>query len=495
MLALLLVLTVLPRVVALSPLCLQELFDIAGTASSNFSLWNESRRVANPEWDGRVAVEPSFIAFPRSVDDVRRCLECATRHDVRVAVKGGGHSFGGYSTLPASQGFMINLRFMSAAFEVVEQGPGRPATVTVQAGARWRDVYQSFKRSGKEWVVTGGLCPSVGVAGFTMGGGVGPAARLHGLAIDSVLSFTMVTASGVDVVTANSISNPDLFWALRGGGGGNFGVVTDLTFQVHPGPALYSFGQVCFPWSQTPRLLAVMQELGPSLPRTVNADIVVDKDPANSGACLWVTAIETLAVTRDKLAPLLSALPVKPQKDTLRENNCWWEGISDFANEHGYSEYDDDPYYSKNCLIDSITPALAAVLVNLTDGAPAACGGQHFIAFGGKVSEQLPVATAFPWRASEYMVYSSCSYTHGDDASRTEAQAFMQRWENEVFPHSNGGSYVNFIDPLAKENGAHRYYGQNLKKLGEIKRRWNPGSNSPLHFPMEIPVTDGTLAV
>jgi FAD/FMN-containing dehydrogenase len=138
----------------------------------------------------------------------------------------------GFSTIPHEQGFELSMQAMTR-ISPVRASPGEDfAKVTVQAGARWRDVYAAFRESGQEWVVCGGLCPSVGVASFTLGGGAGPAARQYGLGLDGVLSFTMVTANGSSVVQANATHQPELFWALRGVGGGNLGVVTELTVKV-----------------------------------------------------------------------------------------------------------------------------------------------------------------------------------------------------------------------------------------------------------------------
>lgn len=477
------------HIVACSP-CLSQLSDIAVTSSSNASLWALTHNVSNPEWDGRIPAQPGFVALPRSAHDVQRCLRCAMQHKLRVSVKDGGHSFGGYSSLPASQGFMINLKFMAGVSDIGACGPSGVSTITVQAGATWYDVYHAFERSGREWVVNGGLCPTVGVAGFTMGGGVGPAAKMYGLGADGVRSFTMITVDGERVIVANETSNPDLFWALRGGGGGNFGVVIDMTLEIHAGPPLYTFGEVCFEWSQSSELLDAIQRFDDKLPRDLNVDAVIGK----GGSCLWITSQRPLNLTRELLSPILQTPAASPTKDTLTEWDCFWHGIVDFSQQHGYSEYDSQPYYSKNCLLDSITPELASTLVNLTESAPAACGGsQHFIGFGGKVAEVLPNATAFPWRSSKYMVYSSCSYTLGDDASRKVAKDYMKIWEAGVFPFCNGGSYINFIDPLAKS--VDRYYGEALPKLKTIKQQWVPAGFSPLRFPKEIPISDMTFLV
>lgn len=471
-----------------APSCLDELADIAVTSESDPKMWNSTHRVNNPDYNAQGPVSPAFVALPRTVADVQRCLQCATARGLRAVVKGGGHSFGGYSTIPAKEGFQINMAQMTKVSDISKpSGPRGPGRVVAGAGARWRDVYKQFYASGDQWVVTGGLCPSVGVAGFTMGGGVGPAVRLHGMAIDTVRRFEVVTSNGSCVVNATAQENPDLFWALRGAGGGNFGVVTEIEFDVFPGPDAYSYGDLCFDWADAGRVLAAVQARGQLIPRTINIDLVMDK---TGGACLWVVAMHPLNETRALIAPLVEGLP-SPTRDTLAEMDCWWEMIKSFAVERGYQEYSSGPYLSKNCLIDSVSQGLIDTILDLGDSAPEICAGHHFISFGGRSREVLPNATAFPWRDTLYMVYSECDFDEGDEAAAEQSVAYLDRWVKEITPYCNGGSYVNFIDPLLatgpKSAYEQAYYGQNAERLREIKARWNPiDSKSALHFPMEI---------
>ena len=165
---------------------------------------------------------PAFVALPQSIEDVRRCLTVANSTRTPVAVKSGGHCFAGYSTID-SKGFVISLQKMRKVTLDLQR-----ETVTVQSGANWGDVYSSVDNSG--YVVVGGCVPAVGIGGYILGGGYSMLSRASGgLACDSAVSYTMVTADGKDVVTANEMVNQDLFWALRGGGGGNFGVLVDVT--------------------------------------------------------------------------------------------------------------------------------------------------------------------------------------------------------------------------------------------------------------------------
>eukprot|EP00300_Choanocystis_sp_HF-7_P043164 c9767_g1_i1.p1 GENE.c9767_g1_i1~~c9767_g1_i1.p1 ORF type:complete len:480 (+),score=89.51 c9767_g1_i1:31-1470(+) len=450
--------------------CLHELQDISISPSD--PSWENFSRVNNPLYSQTNI--PAFIALPRTTGDIQRCLACATRQSIPISVKAGGHSFAGYSTIN-SPGFVISLTLMRNVTWASDQ------VVTVQAGATWIDVYAAFEQRGGLWVVTGGLCPSVGVAGFTMGGGVGPTARQFGLASDNLISVEMVTATGSSVVTASSTTNPDLFWALRGGGGGNFGVVVALTFAVHTGPPTYTFGQICFPSdpNSAKAILTLLAANNPAMPRDINVDVVYTTD----GICFWIVYQGPSADAQRTLAPILSdpSCP-KPSSSSLTEFNCFHELISAYAEAKGYSQYNDAPFQIKNCLINASSLPMLAALVpdpNLSDSCAVS-----LIHFGGKINDLAVEHSAFPWRSSEYMMYGSCSWPSGDDSEKAAALAFLAQMYDRVAPMCHG-AYLNFIDRSVSDYEA-TYYGQNLGRLRQIKAQWNPDGVGPMHFQQEI---------
>jgi hypothetical protein len=192
-------------------LCWEELAQFSVAPSD--PRWTNVSRINNPAYNGNSSLsQPAFVALPNTDSEVQRALACAVRNNLRVAVKAGGHSFAGYSTI-SSPGFMINLLNMKRVDWTND------TIVNVESGATWADVYSAFKARGGLWVVTGGLCPSVGVAGFTQGGGVGPSARQFGLAADNLIGATVVLANASRIVHADTEVNSDLLWAMRGGGG------------------------------------------------------------------------------------------------------------------------------------------------------------------------------------------------------------------------------------------------------------------------------------
>src|SRR5919198_5644475 len=203
---------------------------------------------------------PAVIVRCSGAADVIAALGFARSNDLRVAVRGGGHSVAGFSTCDG--GIVIDLSPMR---EVRVDPVARRAYVG--GGAVWGDVDHETQAHGL--ATTGGLVSTTGVGGFTLGGGVGWLMRKHGLAADNVVGADVVTATG-RLVRANETENPDLFWGLRGGGG-NFGIVTQFEFALHPvGPIVYA-GPIFYPAEDAPALLRLFREWAPDSPDEITA--------------------------------------------------------------------------------------------------------------------------------------------------------------------------------------------------------------------------------
>ena len=186
-----------------------------------------ARQLFNPRFD---TILPAAIAYCVSPADVQTCLAFVQRFGLPFTPRSGGHSYAGYS---ASTGLVLDITSMNTVTANATTG-----LATVGAGARLIDVYSALAQQGL--ALPAGTCPTVGIAGLTLGGGVGVLGRKFGLTCDNLLSAQVVLANG-SILTCDASHNPDLFWALRGGGGGNFGVVTSFTFQAHPVSSLSLF--------------------------------------------------------------------------------------------------------------------------------------------------------------------------------------------------------------------------------------------------------------
>ncbi|WP_327138947.1 FAD-binding oxidoreductase [Nocardia sp. NBC_01327] len=205
----------------------------------------------NPRFDDR---NPAAVVRIAGAADVQACVAVAAECALPIAARSGGHSYAGYSTPDA--GLIVDVGAMNSV-QVAPDG-----TATIGAGARLIDVYAGLAQAGR--CLPGGSCPTVGIAGLTLGGGLGVLAGKYGLTCDNLLSAQIVTADGV-LRRAAADSEPDLYWALRGGGGGNFGVVTEFTFRTVEAPQLAVF-QVRFPDGALTDVLGAWQSFTRSAP-------------------------------------------------------------------------------------------------------------------------------------------------------------------------------------------------------------------------------------
>src|SRR3954447_24703017 len=213
--------------------------------------YDEARRV----WNGAIDRKPALIARCAGSDDVVTAVRFAREHDLEVSVRGGGHSIAGHGV--CDDGLMIDLSLMKA----VRVDPAT-RTAWAAAGVLWGDLDKATQAFGL--ATTGGLISHTGIAGLTLGGGLGHLMRKHGLTVDNLLSVELVTADGTQMLVDAEIE-PELFWGLRGGGG-NFGVATAFEYRLHPvGPLAYG-GPVFWPLSEAPHVLRVLREYAPEAP-------------------------------------------------------------------------------------------------------------------------------------------------------------------------------------------------------------------------------------
>ena len=219
---------------------------VAGAAG-----YDAARLLYSPRFDG---THPLAVVYCESAADVSHTILWARQSKVPIAARSGGHSYAGYST---TRGVVIDVSRLASI--TVNAAAG---TVGIGAGARLMDVYRELAARGL--TIPAGSCPSVGIAGLALGGGVGFAGRKLGLTCDNLRSFTMVTADGV-VRPCNAQRNPDLFWACRGGGGGNFGVATRFTFTTHPVSTATIF-RAGWSWSDAARVVDAWQRWAPNAP-------------------------------------------------------------------------------------------------------------------------------------------------------------------------------------------------------------------------------------
>ena len=361
-----------------------------------------SSRLFDPRFD---SLHPAGIAYCRNPHDVTTSLAFVRKFGVPVAARCGGHSYAGWSS---TSGLIIDVTRMSG---VNVSG----STATVGAGTPLIDFYNGLAAHGRG--VPGGSCPTVGIAGLTLGGGIGVVSRAYGLTSDNLQSLQIVTADG-QVRTCDSTQNPDLFWACRGGGGGNFGVVTSFTFRTRPVGQIVLFF-LSWPWSQAARVIAAWQSWAPHAPDALWSNVHLAATPGGSVPAIQVggTFLGPLSAASAQLEKLYAAAGSHPSSPFV-ETTTWLHAMLVEAgcasltvdqchlptqNPGGQlsraSEYAKSDFFTKPLNSHGIGTLLSGVEnFQRTGGAAGASGGIAFDALGGAVNRVAPGATAFVHR-------------------------------------------------------------------------------------------------
>jgi FAD/FMN-containing dehydrogenase len=415
------------------------------------------------------AVKPRAVVFCESTVDVQRTVRWARKHAVRIVPRAGGHSYGGYST---TAGVVVDVSRLNG----VTLDSSRRAIVG--PGARLIDVYEKLGQHGR--TVPAGSCPTVCIAGLALGGGVGFASRKYGLTCDNLVEATVVLADGSSVV-ANAHTHPDLYWALRGGGGGNFGIVTRLVFRTYP------IGQVAtyaieWPWSDAAKIVQAWQKLAPHAPdglfSVLNLNSVV-------GGRARITSAGQLFGSADRLRELVKPLANAgtPTRFTVTSRSYldaqqMWAGCSGTIAEcHlppqgqlGRSTFKGKSSFANKPLsLKGINAMIRQIEARITTGS-----GSGIIlldSYGGAINRVKKNATAFVHRdalfSMQYLAYWAPS------AAADPNLRWLRNFYAAMRPYVSPFAYQNYIDP---ELGTweHAYYGTNLDRLIDVKRRYDP---------------------
>lgn len=413
------------------------------------------------------ALMPQAIALCADADDVAAAVRWARDTGTPFAIRGGGHN---YIDASSSRGLVISTRAMTRAST-------HESILDVQAGVRNADLAKLLPQGGQgAYLLPGGTCPQVGVAGLTLGGGIGPNAPWAGLTTDRLREATMVTADG-DIVTANAHRNADLFWGLRGAAGGNFGVVTDLTYDMVDIPVTRattfvltydaaSAAQAAIAWQAI--RAANVRDLGGSwlasqnasgFTSRVKAQVLLDEDDA-----------------RSLMAPLLAL----PAISTEVIERTWWDTYAWHATPVSPSNtFWDRSLFAK----DDLSPDVANQVIEVVRRFPHVNGGYGAFVIagwvGGRVNDMPAQRTAYVHRDAQALLEFGSGWpsTPGPTVWPTPVPPRIRDWMNELWdmihPHTTGRSYQNFPDP-GLTDWAHAYYGANLRRLSKIKSAWDP---------------------
>jgi FAD/FMN-containing dehydrogenase len=414
--------------------------------------YDEARAVHN----GLVDRRPAAIVRSRTAADVVAALAFARRAGLEVSVRGGGHNVAGRAV--SDGGMMISLADMRR----IAVDPER-ATITAEGGATWAELNAAAGEHGL--AVTGGAVSTTGIAGLTLGGGLGWLMAKHGLAADNLLSVELVTADG-EVLDVDGSSHPDLYWALRGGGG-NFGVATSLTYRLHP-VGMVTGGLIAHPLEAAPGLLRFYRDAvaGASDDLTVFAGLV--HAPDGSGAKLAALVVfhagDPEAAERE-LAPLkaygsplvteVGPMPY-PVMNTLLDG-----GFPDGALNYWLSSFTEG---LPDALIDTAVERFAST--------PSPMSSILFEHFHGAVTRVGQTETAVPHREPGWNLLLPSVWTEPAD---TDANV---RWTRETHaalgPHLSSRRWLNYLGDDQGDDAVRAAYGPNYERLREVKRRYDP---------------------
>ncbi|HEY3773679.1 MAG TPA: FAD-binding oxidoreductase [Solirubrobacteraceae bacterium] len=416
-------------------------------------------------------VRPYAVVRCREPEHVAHALAFAQQEGLHVALRSGGHCFAGRSS---TTGVVIDVSAMNEA-SVSED------TITVGAGARLADVYDAL--AAHDCTIAAGCGPTVGIAGLTLGGGLGILGRLHGLTADQLLAARVVLADG-RIVDCDEQRHGDLFWALRGAGGGQFAAVTHLVLRTLPVPPATAFHLV-WPWTVGAAVLAAWQAWAPDAPDRISASLVVratanvppslavfgvvlDQEPAAHAALDEFVADVGVAPTKENYEPGL----YREIKRYLAEYDVWSGERRSVQRESGHS-------YSKSEFFRHELPAevSAELLAHLADRR-----GQRearvldFTPWAGAYNRVPADATAFAHRGERFLLkHEAVVDPAASEAERQAARDWLSRSWELVHPSGSGGVYPNFPDPELRES-ARAYHGANLDRLTQVKATYDPES-------------------
>ncbi|MCX6385774.1 MAG: FAD-binding oxidoreductase [Solirubrobacterales bacterium] len=425
--------------------------------------YRRAKLVYNARYNGS---EPIAILYARNSADVKAAVLWGQKYGVRVIARSGGHSYAGYST--ATGALVVDLTPMSAI--TVNRGA---RTVVIGAGARLIDIYYRLNNQGL--TIPGGSCPTVGIGGLAQGGGIGLAARKWGTTSDNILSLSIITADGTYRVCTPT-QHSDLFWACRGGGGGNFGVVTSFTFRVHP-VTRAAFFNADWSWDQASEALSAWQSFGPSAPDELYSLISLStggSDGPQVGA--YGEYLGSESQLRRVLAPLARAgASISTGSGSYYQMSLHFAGCGGGESLRKCRAFLPETFAAKSdYFAQPISSAGRSSLehwINIRQNQSTGTGGVIFDAYGGAINRVKPEATAFVHRDQQFSA-QYFAYWSGNE-SAPQSLAWMKDLYAAMAPHASGYAYQNYIDPNLT-NWRHAYYGSNYDRLVEIKNPYDP---------------------
>jgi FAD/FMN-containing dehydrogenase len=410
--------------------------------------YDEARAV----WNGMADRRPALVVRPARVDDVVSALRFAREEELLVAVRCGGHSIPGLST--CDDGIVIDLSRVRS----VEVDPKR-RVARISGGSLLGDLDDAAQAHGLVCPV--GVVSHTGVAGLTLGGGVGRLQRKHGLTIDSLLSVELVTADG-RLVRASEEEQPELFWGVRGAGA-NFGIVTSFEFRLHPLDHVITYGTVVHPLDRARELAALWRELAEDGPDELFLSFGTTNEDES-----YVTVLHsgTPDQAEHDLADLRAFGP--PASDSIKPMSyAETQRLADESQAWGHR------FYMKSAFLPALTDEVVDLCVEHAARAPdGAESGFSVWAWGGRIADVPEDGTAFTGRGAAAWLAAE---TMWDDAELDgQCRAWGRAALDDLAPFASDGRYVNDVAEVGADQARLAYGDAKYERLVRLKRQWDP---------------------
>jgi FAD/FMN-containing dehydrogenase len=426
-------------------------------------------------WNGAHNAHPAVIARCVDSSDVRHAIGFARSEGLDVAVRGGSHSIPGFST--CDDGIVIDLSPMKGIKVDVSA-----RTATAEGGVTWVEFDAATQEHGL--ATTGGLMSTTGVAGFTLGGGIGWLMRKCGLACDNLRSAEVITAAG-QVLTASATENPDLLWGLRGGGG-NFGVVTSFEFDLHPVGPTVAAGPVFYPGDRAEEVMRFYREFTRNVPDELGTLVnLITASPAPFLPEAW---------HGKKLAALVGCYAGDPEEGmkVMQPIRDLGDPVADLVGEM--------PYVEMQCLLDALWPKgtqaymkagyfrelddhAIETMARFHQNATSPASEIHIQHFGGAIARVGEEESACGERQAPFVLNAIAS-THEATGLETHMD-WAQRLYAEIEPSLTGGAYINFLSSEGKDRVKAAYGPEKFARLRTLKDRYDP--TNLFHLNQNIP--------
>jgi FAD/FMN-containing dehydrogenase len=441
--------------------------------------YGQARLLFNPRFDG---ARPRAIVCCRTAQDVAATVGFARDRGIPLAARSGGHSFGGYSS--PDGGIVVDVSGMRGIRVAADR-----RSATLGPGVLNMDISSTL--GGVGLAVPTGTCPTVGVPGLTLGGGFGYSSRKLGLTADHLLELELVLASA-ERVTCSPQRRPDLFWASRGGGGGNFGIATSFRFRLHPVGEI-SVYDLTWRWHDAAAVVGAWQRWAPDAPDELFSTCALSRAGGHRPQGPTIRSQGQYFGSPARLSALLEPLesaarPVKRQVASASfraAQERWAECTADHCARQAAN-----PYAVKTAFFrDPIPAAGITAAIDQLERWPGSVAssptvGIELNSWGGAIADVPSSATAFVHRDARVLAIYGTTWSPHDRADLVTAnRAWLEQLWARMRPYASGSAYQNLIDPDLGD-WAQAYYGSNYPRLVWVKRRYDP--HNVFHFQQSI---------